>query len=79
MIGPENDRVSVYDGRVEIPARLVPVGLPQSKTEGLLYVSVEAQACNETGRCLAPATIRTEIPVRYRNDGVTGRTISPAD
>jgi hypothetical protein len=75
-IGPEKDRVSVYDGHVTLHAELVPVRLPPGSKEGRLSVSVQAQACNDTGRCLAPATIRTEIPFRYRNEEETRRPSS---
>jgi hypothetical protein len=68
LIGEAKDRVSVYDGRVTLHARLVPVRLPPRKAEGRITVSVRAQACNDTGRCLAPSTLRTEIPIRYGNE-----------
>jgi len=72
-IGPEKDRVSIYDGHVTLPARIVPVRLPEGKEEGRIAVSVRAQACNDAGRCLAPATIRLEIPFRYGNEGRENR------
>ena len=72
-IGPEKDRVSIYDGRVTLHARIVPVRLPEGKEEGRIAVSVRAQACNDAGRCLAPATIRLEIPFRYGNEGRENR------
>ena len=65
LIGEAKDRVSVYDGWVTLNARLVPVRLPPGKAEGRIAVSVRAQACNVIGRCLAPSTLRTEIPFRY--------------
>jgi DsbC/DsbD-like thiol-disulfide interchange protein len=68
LIGEAKDRVSVYDDRVTLNARIVPVRLPPGKAEGRIAVSVRAQACNDTGRCLAPSTLRTEIPFRYGNE-----------
>jgi len=67
LIGEAKDRVSVYDGQVTLHAKLIPLRLPSGKTEGCIAVSVRAQACNDTGRCLAPSTLRTAIPFRYGN------------
>ncbi|PJB31727.1 MAG: thioredoxin [Deltaproteobacteria bacterium CG_4_9_14_3_um_filter_65_9] len=64
LIGEAKDRVSIYDGRVTLHAMLIPLRLPSGKTEGHIAVSVRAQACNDTGRCLAPSTLRTAIPFR---------------
>lgn len=60
--GRKIDKVAIYENGVTILARLVPVRLP-SQNRNTLVVSVRAQACNETGRCLLPSTIRTEVPV----------------
>lgn len=68
LIGEAKDRVSVYDGQVTLHAKLIPLRLPSGKTEGRIAVSVRAQACNDTGRCLAPSTLRTAIPFRYGNE-----------
>ena len=62
--GPAKEKLSVYEGRVELTARIVPVRLPSGDGEGRLAVSVRAQACDDTGRCLSPATIRIELPFR---------------
>ena len=63
-VGTSGDRLSVYENRVDLTARIVPVRLPSGNGEGRLAVSVRAQACDDTGRCLAPATIRIEVPFR---------------
>jgi hypothetical protein len=55
-------KVAIYENGITIPARLVPVRLPKGR-QSPLVISVHAQACNDTGRCLLPSTIRAEIPV----------------
>jgi len=74
LIGEAKDRVSVYDDRVTLHARIVPIRLPPGKEEGQIMVSVRAQACNDTGRCLAPSTLRMELPSRYGNENERGKT-----
>jgi hypothetical protein len=64
--GLGSEKIAVYEGRVEIPARLKVEGLPPDGTRGTLAVSVRTQACNDTGRCLAPTTLRTTVPVRFK-------------
>jgi uncharacterized protein YyaL (SSP411 family) len=64
LIGEAKEPVPVYDGHVTLHARLVPVRLPPGKAEGRIAVSVRAQACNDTGCCLAPSTMRLELPFR---------------
>ncbi len=55
--------IAVYQSEDSIQSTLLPTTLPKGKPGGTLTISVEAQACNDTGRCLVPSTIRKEIAV----------------
>ncbi len=58
-------KVDLYEGQAHIEAKLVPVRLPAGQVRGRLEVRVKAQACNDSGRCLLPSSIQTEIPVVF--------------
>jgi uncharacterized protein YyaL (SSP411 family) len=60
-------RIAVYSHGTSIPITLTPADLPADKP-AKLDLAVRAQACNDRGRCLAPATIRAEVPVSLSND-----------
>ncbi len=44
--------IAVYDGRIKIKARM-----PETNLDAPLEVTVRTQACNDSGRCLPPATL----------------------
>ncbi len=66
--------LAVLEGNVflKTPATLAPnIKLPQGESSLLLKAKVTAQACNDS-QCLAPATIKVEIPV-----ALEGKTPTP--
>ena len=66
--GLGSEKISVYLHQTAIPVAVTPIDLPAGKSRAKLDFAVRAQACNDRGRCLAPATIRGEVPVSLAND-----------
>ena len=66
--GLGSSKIAVYLHQTAIPVVLTPTDLPARKLRAKLDLAVRAQACNDRGRCLAPATIRGEVPVSLAND-----------
>jgi uncharacterized protein len=64
-VGASQERIAAYEDGAVLGATVTPVRLPRGN-EGRISVSVRVQACDNSGRCLAPATIRTVVPFRRR-------------
>jgi len=65
-IGPEAERVAVYENRVILGGTMTFERTETEKREGRVTVSVRAQACNDAGRCLAASTIKVDLPFHYQ-------------
>lgn len=65
LLGPKKDRIAVYENHVVLGGTMTSARTETGKREGRVTVSVQAQACNDTGRCLAPSMIRMDLPFHY--------------
>ena len=62
-IGPEEDRIEVYENRVTLGGTMTIGRTETEQGERQVTVSVRAQACDDTGRCLAPSTVQVKLPI----------------
>jgi len=64
-IAPGNGPVSVYENQVVLEGTLRIDGAGSETGSGVVTVSIMAQGCDATGRCLAASTIEVGLPFEY--------------